>query len=60
MNGRVVFWDDSFKIGCHPGTTTNDIIDYVRTAARKKSDHRVKSVLIQSYSGPNAGKYGPE
>ena len=60
VNGRVVFWDDSFKIGCYPGTTTNDTIDYVRTAARKKSDHSVKSVLIQSYSGPNAVKYGPE
>ena len=25
-----------------------------------KYDHCVKSVPIRSYSGPNAGKYGPE
>ena len=25
-----------------------------------KNQHCVRSVRIQSYSGPNAGKYGPE
>ena len=36
VNGRVVSRDDSFKIRCHPGANTHDIIDYVRPAAHKK------------------------
>ena len=38
VNGREVSRDDSVKIRCHPGATTDDIIDYVRPAARKKPD----------------------
>ena len=38
MNGREVSRDDSAKIRCHPGATTDDIIDYVRPSARKKPD----------------------
>ena len=37
-NGREVCRNDSVKIRCHPGTTTDDIIDYVRPTARKKPD----------------------
>ena len=36
VNGREVSRDHSVKIRCHPGTTTDDIIDYVRPSARKK------------------------
>ena len=35
VNGREVSRDDSVKIGCHPGATTYDIIDYVRPTAQK-------------------------
>ena len=38
MNGREVSRDDSVKIRCHPGATTDDIIDYVRPSASKKPD----------------------
>ena len=36
--GREVSRDNSVKIRCHPGATTDDIIDYVRPTARKKPD----------------------
>ena len=38
INERKVSRDDSVEIRCHPGTTTDDIIDYVRPTARKKPD----------------------
>ena len=38
VNGREVSRDNSVKIKCHPGATTDDIIDYVRPTARKKPD----------------------
>ena len=38
VNEREVSRDDSIKIRCHPGATTDDIIDYVRPTARKKPD----------------------
>ena len=38
VNGREIFRDNSVKIRCHPGATTDDIIDYVRSTARKKPD----------------------
>ena len=38
VNGREVCRDNSVKIRCHPGATTDDIIDYVRPTARKKPD----------------------
>ena len=38
VNGREFSRDDSVKIRCHPGATTDDIIDYVRPTARKKPD----------------------
>ena len=38
VNGREVSRDDSVKTKCHLGATTDDIIDYVRPAARKKLD----------------------
>ena len=38
VNGREVSRDNSVKIRCHPGATTDDIIDYVRPTARKKPD----------------------
>ena len=38
VNGNEVSRDDSVKIRCHPGVTTDDIIDYVRPAACKKPD----------------------
>ena len=38
VNGREVSRDDSIKIRCNPGATTDDIIDYVRPSARKKLD----------------------
>ena len=38
LNGREFSRDDSVKIRCHPGATTDDIIDYVRPTARKKPD----------------------
>ena len=39
-----VFRDDSVEIRCHPGTTTDDIIDYVRPAACNKPD----MIIIQT------------
>ena len=38
VNGREVSIDNSVKIRCHPGATTDDIIDYVRLTACKKPD----------------------
>ena len=38
VNGREVSRDNSVKIRCHPGATTDDIIDYVRPTFRKKPD----------------------
>ena len=38
VNGREVSRDDSVRIRCHLGATTDDIIDYVRPTARKKPD----------------------
>ena len=38
MNEREVSRDDSIKIRCHPGATTDDITDYDRPTARKKPD----------------------
>ena len=38
VNGCEVSRDNSVKIRCHPGATTDDIIDYVRPTARKKPD----------------------
>ena len=38
VNGREVSRDDPVRIRCHLGATTDDIIDYVRPTARKKSD----------------------
>ena len=38
VNGREVSRDDSVKIGCHLGATTDEIIDYVRPTALKKPD----------------------
>ena len=38
VNWREVSRDDSVKIRCHSGATTDDIIDYVRPTARKKPD----------------------
>ena len=38
MNGREVSRDDSVKIRCHPGATTDDIIDYIRPTVRKRPD----------------------
>ena len=47
LNGREVSRDNSVKIRCHPGTTTDDIIDYVRPTARKKPD------MIITHTGTN-------
>ena len=38
MNGREASRDDSVKIRCHLGATTDHIIDYVRPTALKKTD----------------------
>ena len=38
MNGREVCRDDSVKIRCHSGATTDDIIDYIRPTVRKRPD----------------------
>ena len=38
VNGRDVSRDNSLIIRCHPGATTDDIIDYVCPTARKKPD----------------------
>ena len=38
VNGREISRDNSVKIRCHLGATTDDIIDYVRPTARKKPD----------------------
>ena len=47
VNGLKVSRDDSVKIRWNPGATTDDIIDYVRPAARKKRD------MIIIHSGTN-------
>ena len=36
VNGREASRDDSVKIRCHPGATTDDIMDYVRPTTLKK------------------------
>ena len=33
---------------------------YLQSCQESMMDHCIKSVHIQSYSGPNVGKYGPE
>ena len=33
---------------------------YLQSCQEPMMDHCIKSVHIQSYSGPNVGKYGPE
>ena len=38
VNGCEVSRDDSVKLRCHPGATTEDIIDYVWPTARTKLD----------------------
>ena len=38
VNGREVSRDNSVKIRCHLGATTDDIINYVRPTPRKKLD----------------------
>ena len=47
VNGREVSKDDSVKIRCHPGATTDDITDYVRPTALKKPD------MIINHTGTN-------
>ena len=47
VTGREVSRDDSVKIWCHPGATTDDIIDNVKATARKKPD------MIIIYTGTN-------
>ena len=38
VNGHLISRVDSAEIRCHPGTTRDDIIDYVRPTAGKKPD----------------------
>ena len=38
VNGREVSRDNLVKIRCHPGGTTDDVIDYVRPIAHQKPD----------------------
>ena len=38
VNVREVSRDDFVKIRCHPGATTDDIVDYVRPTGREKLD----------------------
>ena len=38
LNGCEVSRDNSVKIKCHPGATTDNVIDYVRLSGRKKPD----------------------
>ena len=47
INGREISRSSSVKIRSHPGATTEDLIDYVRPTARKKT----KMMVI--YSGTN-------
>ena len=47
VTGREVSRDDSVKIWCHPGATTDDIIDNVKATARKKPG------MIIIYTGTN-------
>ena len=47
VNGREVSRDDFVKIRCHPGATTDDIVDYVRSTGREKLD------MIIIHTGPN-------
>ena len=47
VNGREVSRNDSVKVRSHPGTTTDDFIDYVRPTVRKKPN------LIIIHSGTN-------
>ena len=41
MNGRDISRSSSVKIRSHPGTTTKDLIDYVRPTARKETERTV-------------------
>ena len=41
MNGRDISRSSSVKIRSHPGTTTKDLIDYVRPTARKETERMV-------------------
>ena len=43
VNRREVSRNDSVKIRCHPGATTDDITDYVRPTARKKPDTIIRN-----------------
>ena len=47
VNGREVSRNDSVKVRSHPGTTTDDFIDYVQPTVRKKPN------LIIIHSGTN-------
>ena len=38
VNGREVSSDNSVKIRCHPGATTDDFIEYIRPTTCKKPD----------------------
>ena len=46
VNGREVSRDDPVKIRCHPGASTDGIIDYVRLTARKKPDMTIINTCI--------------
>ena len=50
VNRREVSRDDSVKIRCDWGVTTDDTIDYVRSTARKKPD------MIIIHTGTNGFK----
>ena len=39
MNGQEISRSSSVKIRIHPGATTEDLIDYVRPTARKKTEN---------------------
>ena len=47
MNGREISRSSSVKIRSHPGATTEDLIDYVRPAARKKNENDGYSLCYQ-------------
>ena len=51
MNGRKISRSSSVKIRSHPGATTEDLIDYVKRTARKKT----KMMVI--HSGTNDFTY---
>ena len=47
VNGREVSRNNSVKVRSHPGATTDDFIDYVRSTVRKKPN------LIIIHAGTN-------